>query len=128
MVKWRNAAKGPYQEKYNQRLTFTPLFVEAVAKVIKQFPNINASLDGKNIIVKEDINIGMATALPTGNLIVPVVHNADKKNLVELATATNELGAKDSENKLYGDEIQGSNYSICNLGTFSSLMGIPISN
>src|SRR5690625_6741006 len=95
MVKWRNAVKGPFQEKYNQRLTFTPLFVEAVAKAIKEFPNINASLDGKNIIVKEDINIGMATALPTGNLIVPVVHNADKKNQVEIATATNDLGPND---------------------------------
>lgn len=128
MVKWRNAVKGPFQEKYNQRLTFTPLFVEAVAKAIKEFPNINASLDGKNIIVKEDINIGMATALPTGNLIVPVVHNADKKNLVELATATNELGAKARENKLSGDEIQGSTFTISNVGTFGSLMGTPIIN
>src|SRR5699024_11241314 len=82
MVKWRNAVKGSFQEKYNQRLTFTPLFVEAVAKAIKEFPNINASLDGKNIIVKDQMNIGMATALTTGNLIVLVVNNADKKSLL----------------------------------------------
>lgn len=128
MVRWRNAVKGPFQEKYKQRLTFTPLFVQAVANAIKEFPNINASLDGKNIIVKEEINIGMATALPTGNLIVPVVRNADKKNLVELATATNKLGEKARENKLSGDEIKGGTFTISNVGTFGSLMGTPIIN
>lgn len=128
MVKWRDAVKGSFQEKYNQRLTFTPLFVQAVANAIKEFPNINASLDGKNIIVKDEINIGMATALPTGNLIVPVVRNADKKSLVELATATNELGEKARENKLSGDEIKGGTFTISNVGTFGSLMGTPIIN
>lgn len=128
MVNWRNAVKGPFQEKYNQRLTFTPLFVEAVAKAIEEFPNINASLDGKNIIVKEEINIGMATALPTGNLIVPVVRNAAKKNLLELATNTNALAEKARNNNLTGEEIKGGTFTISNVGTFGSLMGTPIIN
>lgn len=128
MVNWRNAVKVPFQEKYNQRLTFTPLFVEAVAKAIEEFPNINASLDGKNIIVKDEINIGMATALPTGNLIVPVVRNADKKSLLELATNTNALAEKARNNNLSGDEIRGGTFTISNVGTFGSLMGTPIIN
>lgn len=128
MVNWRNAVKGLFQEKYGQRLTFTPLFVEAVAKAIKEFPNINSSLDGKNIIVKDEVNIGMATALPTGNLIVPVVRNADKKNLLELATDTNALAEKARNNNLTGDEIKGSTFTISNVGTFGSLMGTPIIN
>ena len=91
MVNWRNANKVAFQEKHGERLTFTPLFVEAVAKAVKDFPNINASVDGNNIIVKEDINIGMATALPSGNLIVPVVKNADTKDLLELVNDYNLL-------------------------------------
>lgn len=128
MVNWRNAVKIPFQEKYNQRLTFTPLFVEAVAKAIVEFPNINASLDGKNIIVKDEVNIGMATALPTGNLIVPVVRNADKKDLLALATNTNALAEKARNNDLSGDEIKGGTFTISNVGTFGSLMGTPIIN
>ena len=128
MVNWRNANKQKFQEKYAQKLTFTPLFIEAVAKAIKDFPMINSSLNGRNIIVKEDINIGMATALPSGNLIVPVVKNADIKNLKELAETTNELVAKARDNKLKGDDTKGSTFTISNVGTFGSLMGTPIIN
>lgn len=128
MVAWRNANKLKFQEKYQEKLTFTPLFIEAVAKAIKDFPMINASLDGKNIIVKEAINIGMATALPTGNLIVPVVKDADKKNLKELAATTNELVGKSRDGKLKGDDLKGSTFTISNVGTFGSLMGTPIIN
>ena len=128
MVNWRNANKVAFQEKYGERLTFTPLFVEAVAKAVKDFPNINASVDGKNIIVKEDINIGMATALPSGNLIVPVVRNADTKDLKTLAENVNELANKARENTLKADDIQGSTFTISNVGTFGSVMGTPIIN
>ncbi len=128
MVNWRNANKVAFQEKYGERLTFTPLFVEAVAKAVKDFPNINASVDGNNIIVKEDVNIGMATALPSGNLIVPVVKNADTKNLLELASTVNELANKARENKLVGDDIKGGTFTISNVGTFGSVMGTPIIN
>ena len=128
MVNWRNANKVAFQEKHGERLTFTPLFVEAVAKAVKDFPNINASVDGNSIIVKEDINIGMATALPSGNLIVPVVKNADTKNLKTIAANVNELAAKARENKLSGDDIKGSTFTISNVGTFGSVMGTPIIN
>nr|WP_321225277.1 dihydrolipoamide acetyltransferase family protein [uncultured Psychroserpens sp.] len=128
MVNWRNANKVAFQEKHGERLTFTPLFVEAVAKAVKDFPNINASVDGNNIIVKEDINIGMATALPSGNLIVPVVKNADTKDLKTIASNVNELAGKARENKLAGDDIKGSTFTISNVGTFGSVMGTPIIN
>ncbi len=128
MVHWRNKHKATFQEKYNEKLTFTPLFVECVAKAIKDFPMINSTLEGKNIIVKDEINIGMATALPSGNLIVPVVKNADKKNLKELAETTNELVAKARDNKLKADDTKGSTFTISNVGTFGSLMGTPIIN
>ncbi len=128
MVQWRNAHKVAFQEKHGQKLTFTPLFVEAVAKAVKDFPMINVSVDGKNIIVKEDINIGMATALPSGNLIVPVVKNADQKNLLEIAAEVNRLSGLARENKLVGDDIKGSTFTISNVGTFGSVMGTPIIN
>ncbi|WP_405576928.1 dihydrolipoamide acetyltransferase family protein [Winogradskyella sp. Asnod2-B02-A] len=128
MVNWRNANKVAFQEKHGERLTFTPLFVEAVAKAVKDFPNINASVDGNNIIVKADINIGMATALPSGNLIVPVVKNADTKDLKTIAANVNELAGKARENKLAGDDIKGSTFTISNVGTFGSVMGTPIIN
>mgnify|MGYP003119647540 CR=1 FL=1 len=130
MVNWRNVNKIPFQEKYNQRLTFTPLFVEAVAKAVIDFPGINASVseDGKKVIERKDINIGMATALPSGNLIVPVVRNADEKNLKGLAAEVNHLANASRENKLKPDEIQGSTFTISNVGTFGSLMGTPIIN
>ncbi len=128
MVHWRNANKKAFQEKYGERLTFTPLFVEAVAKAVKDFPNINASVDGNNIIVKEAINIGMATALPSGNLIVPVVKNADTKDLQTIAENVNALANKARDNKLGGDDIKGSTFTISNVGTFGSVMGTPIIN
>ena len=128
MVQWRNKVKVDFLKKHHQKLTFTPLFIEAVAKALKDFPIINSSLDGRNIIVKKDINIGMATALPSGNLIVPVVKNADKKNLVELATDINSLSIKARENRLSLDDCQGSTFTISNVGTFGSVMGTPIIN
>lgn len=128
MVTWRNANKEAFFKKHNQKLTFTPLFIEAVTKAIKDFPMINSSLDGKNIIVKDDINIGMATALPSGNLIVPVVKNADTKNLAQLAENVNELALKARDNKLNHEDTSGSTFTISNVGTFGSLMGTPIIN
>lgn len=128
LVSWRNANKIPFQEKHNCKLTFTPLFVEAVAKAVKDFPMINVSVDGENIIVKEHINIGMATALPSGNLIVPVVKDADTKNLKELAAAVNNLSTKARDNSLNPEDIKGSTFTISNVGTFGSLMGTPIIN
>lgn len=128
LVNWRNENKISFQEKYGEKLTFTPLFVEAVAKAIKDFPNINASVDGSNIIVKEDINIGIATALPNGNLIVPVIRNADKKDLKQIAEKVNELVEKARNNKLKSDDIKGGTFTISNVGTFGSVMGTPIIN
>jgi 2-oxoglutarate dehydrogenase E2 component (dihydrolipoamide succinyltransferase) len=128
MVNWRNANKIAFQEKYGEKLTFTPLFIEAVAKAIEDFPNINASVDGNNIIVKEDINIGMATALPSGNLIVPVVHKAANKDLLDLAKTVNELAIRARDNNLKADDISGSTFTISNVGTFGSVMGTPIIN
>jgi 2-oxoglutarate dehydrogenase E2 component (dihydrolipoamide succinyltransferase) len=128
LVNWRNAEKGTFLKKHGEKLTFTPLFVEAVAKAIADFPMINSSLDGNNIIVKDEINIGMATALPSGNLIVPVVRNADKKSLPELAKEVNILAGKARDNKLKADDTKGGTFTISNVGTFGSLMGTPIIN
>jgi len=128
MVNWRNANKEAFQKKHGEKLTFTPLFVEAVAKAVKDFPMINVSVDGSKIIVKEHINIGMATALPSGNLIVPVVRDADKKNLPALVKEINELAEKARTNKLKADDTKGSTFTISNVGTFGSLMGTPIIN
>ena len=128
MVAWRNTNKVLFLKTHGEKLTFTPLFIEAVANAIKDFPMINASLDGKNIIVKQDINIGMATALPSGNLIVPVVKNADKKDLKTLAGAINELAQKSRSGSLKADDIKGGSFTISNVGTFGSLMGTPIIN
>ncbi|MFZ4105020.1 dihydrolipoamide acetyltransferase family protein [Flavobacterium sp.] len=128
LVNWRNENKDKFQEKYNEKLTFTPIFVQAVAKAIADFPMINVSVDEKNIIVHNDINIGMATALPNGNLIVPVVRNANEKDLAALATDVNYLAEASRNNKLKPEEIQGSTFTISNVGTFGSLMGTPIIN
>jgi 2-oxoglutarate dehydrogenase E2 component (dihydrolipoamide succinyltransferase) len=128
MVNWRNRFKSNFLEKYQEKLTFTPLFVEAVASALLDFPMINSSLDGNNIIVKEEINIGMATALPSGNLIVPVVKNADKKTLKELAVSINSLSLKARKNKLKADDTRDSTFTISNVGTFGSVMGTPIIN
>ena len=128
MVRWRNANKEAFQKKHKEKLTFTPLFIEAVVKAIKDFPMINSSLDGNNIIVKEEINIGLATALPNGNLIVPVVKNAGKKNLIDLAATANELIGKARYGKLKIDDTKGGTFTISNVGTFGSLMGTLIIN
>ena len=128
LVNWRNENKDKFQEKYNEKLTFTPIFVDAVAKAIVDFPMINVSVDGKKIIVHKDINIGMATALPNGNLIVPVVKNANEKSLSELAKMVNHLADSSRNNKLKPEEVQGSTFTISNVGTFGSLMGTPIIN
>ncbi|GAA0871379.1 dihydrolipoamide acetyltransferase family protein [Gangjinia marincola] len=128
LVNWRTANKQEFQEKHGERLTFTPLIIQAVAKAIQEFPMINVSVDGTNIIVKKEINIGMATALPSGNLIVPVVKNADQKSLLQIAKDVNQLSAKARENNLGGDDIKGSTFTISNVGTFGSLMGTPIIN
>jgi 2-oxoglutarate dehydrogenase E2 component (dihydrolipoamide succinyltransferase) len=128
LVNWRNENKDNFQEKYNEKLTFTPVFVQAVAKAIVDFPMINVSVDEKNIIVHKDINIGMATALPSGNLIVPVVKNANEKDIVALAKSVNHLANASRSNKLKPEEIQGSTFTISNVGTFGSLMGTPIIN
>jgi 2-oxoglutarate dehydrogenase E2 component (dihydrolipoamide succinyltransferase) len=128
MVKWRNANKKSFQKKHKEKLTFTPLFIEAVVKAIKDFPMINSSLDGNNIIVKDEINIGLATALPNGKLIVPVVKNAGKKNLIDLAATANELVRKARDGKLKIDDTRGGTFTISNVGTFGSLMGTPIIN
>jgi 2-oxoglutarate dehydrogenase E2 component (dihydrolipoamide succinyltransferase) len=127
-VNWRNANKKEFQEKTGEKLTFTPLFIQAVTKAIQDFPMINSSLDGKNIIVKEDIHIGMATALPSGNLIVPVVRHSDQKDLEALAKNVNALASKARDNKLTSEETKGSTFTISNVGTFGSLMGTPIIN
>ncbi|WP_299434338.1 dihydrolipoamide acetyltransferase family protein [uncultured Aquimarina sp.] len=128
MVNWRNKAKHEFLEKHGEKLTFTPIFVEAVAKAIQEYPLINVSVDGKKIIVHKDINVGMATALPSGNLIVPVVRNADEKNLLGLAKNVNHLANSARNNALKPDEIGGSTFTISNVGTFGSLMGTPIIN
>lgn len=128
LVTWRNENKEKFQQKHGEKLTFTPVFVQAVAKAIVDFPMINVSVDEKNIIVHSDINIGMATALPSGNLIVPVVKNANEKELLALAKDVNHLADASRNNKLKPEEIQGSTFTISNVGTFGSLMGTPIIN
>ncbi|WP_234423323.1 MULTISPECIES: dihydrolipoamide acetyltransferase family protein [Aquimarina] len=128
IVNWRNEVKVKFQEKHGEKLTFTPIFVEAVAKAIQEYPMINVSVDDKKIVVHNDINVGMATALPNGNLIVPVVKNADEKNLLGLAKRVNHLANSARNNALKPDEIQGSTFTISNVGTFGSLMGTPIIN
>ncbi|WP_394759065.1 dihydrolipoamide acetyltransferase family protein [Flavobacterium sp.] len=128
LVNWRNENKENFQEKHNEKLTFTPVFVQAVAKAVANFPMINVSVDEKNIIVHNDINIGMATALPSRNLIVPVVKNANEKDLVALAKDVNTLAEASRNNKLKPEQIQGSTFTISNVGTFGSLMGTPIIN
>lgn len=128
MVRWREKNKANFEKKYGTKITFTPLFVEAIVKAIKDFPLINISLDGQKIIVKKDINIGIAAALPTGNLIVPVIKNADYLNLAGLAKNTNDLVQRARQNKLKPDDIQDGTFTLTNVGTFGNLMGTPIIN
>lgn len=128
IVNWRNKHKKQFQEKEGAKLTFTPILVEAAVKALKDFPGVNASVDGHNIIYRKNINIGMATALPNGNLIVPVIKNADHKNLVGLTMDVNDLASRARDNKLQPDEIQGGTFTITNLGSFGNITGSPIIN
>ncbi len=128
MVRWREKNKAIFEKKYGTKITFTPLFVDAIVKAIKDFPLVNISLDGQKIIVKKDINIGIAAALPSGNLIVPVIKNADYLNLAGLAKNTNDLVQKARNNKLKPEDIQDGTFTLTNVGTFGNLMGTPIIN
>jgi len=128
MVQWRQKAKTEFQKKYNENLTYTPLFFEAVCRALEQFPYINASVDGTKIILKKDINIGMAAALPNGNLIVPVLKSANFLNLAGLSQRVNDLATRARNNQLKPDEVQGGTFTITNVGTYGSLMGTPIIN
>lgn len=128
LVMWRNKVKKEFEKREGTKITFTPLFIEAIVRCIKKFPLINSSLDGNRIIVKKDINIGMATALPSGNLIVPVIRNADQLNLVGLAKQVNALADNARNNKLKPEDIADGTFTLTNVGTFGSLMGTPIIN
>jgi len=128
MVMWRDKVKKDFEKREGTRITFTPLFVEAIVRCIKRFPLMNCSLDGDKIIIKKDINIGMATALPSGNLIVPVIKNADQLNLVGLAKQVNALADNARNGRLKADDTQGGTFTFTNVGIFGSLMGTPIIN
>jgi len=128
LVMWRNKVKKEFEKREGAKITFTPLFIEAIVRCIKKFPLINSSLEGTNIIVKKDINIGMATALPSGNLIVPVIRNADQLNLVGLTKQVNTLADNARNNKLKPEDIADGTFTLTNVGTFGSLMGTPIIN
>lgn len=128
LVRWREKSKGAFEKKYAEKITFTPIFIEAIVKSISKYPMINSSLDGDRIIIKKDINIGMAAALPSGNLIVPVIKNADTKNLIGLAKDVNGLANAARGGKLKADDTQGGTFTLTNVGTFGSLMGTPIIN
>jgi 2-oxoglutarate dehydrogenase E2 component (dihydrolipoamide succinyltransferase) len=128
IVKWRDRVKVAFEKREGEKLTFTPIFMEAVAKAIKDFPAMNISVDGDYIIKKKNINLGMAAALPNGNLIVPVIKNADQLNLVGMAKAVNDLGNRAKAGKLKPDDTQGGTYTVTNVGTFGSVFGTPIIN
>ena len=128
IVDWRNRNKSAFQAQTGQKLTFTPFFIEAVAKALREFPGVNASVDGDRIILKKGIHIGMAAATPEGNLIVPVIRNADRYNLNGLATIVNDLAARARQGALKPDEISGGTYTVSNVGTFGNVFGTPIIN
>lgn len=128
LVRWRDKVKNAFEKKEGEKITFTPIFIECVVKAIKDFPMINISLEGNNIIKRKNINIGMAAALPSGNLIVPVIKNADHKNLIGLTKNVNDLANRARQNKLAPDDIQGGTFTITNVGTFGNVMGTPIIN
>ncbi len=128
IVNWRNSVKVDFQKKFGQKITYTPIFMEAVAKAITDMPMINVSVNGYNIIVKKNINLGMATSLPSGNLIVPVIKNADQLNLLGLTNAVNDLATRARANKLKPDEIQGGTFTVTNVGTFGNVMGTAVIN
>lgn len=128
IVNWRNKVKSKFFDTYGENITFTPIFIEAIVKAIKDFPMINVSVNGTTIIKKSAINIGMATALPSGNLIVPVIKNADRLNLLGLTKAVNELANNARNNKLKPDDTSGGTYTMTNVGSFGNVMGTPIIN
>ena len=128
IVKWRIKVKDNFLKKYNEKITFTPIFIEATVQAIRDFPLINISVDGDNILLKKNINIGMAAALPSGNLIVPVIKSAGNLNLLGLTKSVNDLASRARNNKLKPDEIQGGTFTITNLGTFGNITGTPIIN
>jgi 2-oxoglutarate dehydrogenase E2 component (dihydrolipoamide succinyltransferase) len=128
IVKWRDKVKTAFEKREGEKLTFTPIMMEAVAKALKDFPGMNISVDGDFIINRKNINLGMAAALPNGNLIVPVIKNADQLNLVGMAKAVNDLGSRAKAGKLKPDDTQGGTYTVTNVGTFGSVFGTPIIN
>lgn len=128
IVKWREKNKNAFEKREGEKLTYTPIFMEAVAKAIKDYPGMNISVDGDFIIKKKNINLGMAASLPNGNLIVPVIKNADQLNLVGMAKAVNDLGGRAKAGKLKPDDTQGGTYTVTNVGTFGSVFGTPILN
>jgi 2-oxoglutarate dehydrogenase E2 component (dihydrolipoamide succinyltransferase) len=128
MVSWRNSVKDKFLAREGQKLTLTPIFIDAAARALNDFPMINISVDGNNIIKKKNVNIGMATALPDGNLIVPVIRNANEKNLTGIARAVNDLAERARSNKLKPDEITGGTFTITNFGSYNNLSGTPIIN
>jgi len=128
LVRWREKVKESFLKREGQKITYTPVFVEAAAKALREFPNVNASVDGYKVIRRKNVNIGMAAALPDGNLIVPVIKNADQKNLLGLVKDVNDLAERARKNKLNPDDIQGGTFTITNFGTFDSLTGTPVIN
>lgn len=128
IVKWRDKVKTAFEKREGEKLTYTPIFMEAVAKALKDYPMMNISVDGDRIIKKKNINLGMAAALPNGNLIVPVIKNADQLNLVGMAKAVNDLGNRAKAGKLKPDDTQGGTYTVTNVGSFGSVFGTPIIN
>jgi 2-oxoglutarate dehydrogenase E2 component (dihydrolipoamide succinyltransferase) len=128
LVLWRDKVKGAFEKREGEKLTFTPIFIMAIAQAIREMPMINVQVDGYTIIRKKEINIGMAAALPSGNLIVPVIRNADQLNLVGLAKKVNDLAKRSREGKLLPDEISGGTYTVTNVGTFGNVLGTPVIN
>jgi len=128
LVLWRTKVKADFQKKYGEKITFMPVITEAVARALRDFPGVNASVDGDNIIYRKQVNVGMAVSLPTGNLIVPVIKQADQKNLVGLTGDINRLANQARENKLSPDDIQGGTFTITNFGSFKNIIGTPIIN
>jgi 2-oxoglutarate dehydrogenase E2 component (dihydrolipoamide succinyltransferase) len=128
IVNWRNKIKGEFAKREGENITFTPIIIEAIVKAIKDFPMINVSVSGTTIVKRKDINIGMATALPSGNLIVPVIKNADRMNLTGLTKSVNELANNARNNKLKPEDIQGGTFTVTNVGSFGNVMGTPIIN
>src|SRR3546814_1820371 len=126
LVRWRDRIKQEFEKREGEKITYTPLFIEAVTKAIRDYPMVNISVSGTHIIKRKNINIGMATALPSGNLIVPVIRNADQMSLVGLTKAVNDLAIRARDNNLEPDEVREGTFPVTNVGTFGNVMGTPI--